>query len=64
MAVTTDRGQATGRRRFFSDAFRKEVTPKSMTLDAIVAGLLPGIRRCWRRSTMFRSDTSKEVCGA
>jgi hypothetical protein len=39
MAVTTDRGQATGCRRFFSDAFKKEVTPKSMTLDAIVAGL-------------------------
>jgi hypothetical protein len=28
-----------GHRRFFNEAFRKEVTPEDMTLDAIVAGL-------------------------
>jgi hypothetical protein len=32
-------GGATGHQGFISDAFRKEVTPKGRTLDAIVAGL-------------------------
>jgi hypothetical protein len=44
MAVTTNDGdhtggQATGQRGFFNDAFSKEVAPKGMTLDAIIAGL-------------------------
>jgi hypothetical protein len=29
----------TSRRRFFNDAFKKGVTTKEITLDAIVAGL-------------------------
>jgi hypothetical protein len=38
-AQRTNGDLVTSRRRFFNDAFRKGVTTKETTLDAIVAGL-------------------------
>jgi hypothetical protein len=44
-AQRTNGDLVTSRRRFFNDAFRKGVTTKETTLDAIVAGLRSFLRQ-------------------